>query len=194
VSDAESIDTMLTPSFELEMAPLYPLLHPSVFEPHYLETLIKGESLLLASIIVIAARYSKILADNRGDAVHRKLSQWVRQRILAIVDGEPSLRTISSVEALLLLSEWPMLPMSRAGADSSCDPMSEEALLLKPSLRYDAYSWAYIGMAVRLAQELGLHDMVNLAITKTNVNSWKQNRMLKTWVYAYNADRQCVSD
>lgn len=179
-------------SFELEMAPLYPLLHPSLFEAYNLEVLVKSESLLLGSIIVIAARYSKILADSRGDIVHRKMSQWVRMSILDVMAGEPSLRSVSSVEALLLLSEWPMLPRQQ-GQDSSCDPPSEEASLLKPSLRYDAYSWTHIGLAVRLAQELGIHDVVNPSLEiSIDKGSPKTKRMLKTWIYCYNAERQCV--
>lgn len=174
------------------MAPLYSLLHPSIFEPQYLETLVKSESLLLGSIIVIAARYSKVLLDNRGAIVHNKLSVWVRQRILGVIDGDPLLRTISSVEAFLLLSEWPMLPVPTFNEHDTTDDDDappEEALLLKPSTRYDAYSWAYMGIAVRLAQELGIHDIASLSQTNTE-NSWKQNRMLKTWIHCYNADRQ----
>lgn len=175
------------------MAPLYPLLHPVVFDPDYLETLVKAESLLLGAIIVIAARYSKILPDDRGIVIHQDVAEWVRRRILAVMDGEPSLRSVSSVEALLLLSEWPMLPVRKQPDDDPTDPLSDEAVLLQRSVRYDAYSWAYIGMAVRLAQELGIHDFVTLSLTKspdTDIdNSWKQTRMLRTWVYCYNADR-----
>lgn len=173
------------------MAPLYSLLHVSIFEPQYLEALVKSESLLLGSIIVIASRYSNVIADNRGMVVHNKLSQWIRQRILGFLDGDPLLRTISTVEALLLLSEWPMAPLTPfSDQEQANDPMSEEASLLKPSARYDATSWTYIGLAVRLAQELGIHDIVTLSESKTTDHPWRQRRLLKTWVYCYNADRQ----
>ncbi|TXT08898.1 hypothetical protein VHUM_03026 [Vanrija humicola] len=178
-------------SFELSMAPLYPIIHPMLFEASYLETLVKQESILLGSILVIAARYSNVLANDRGALVHEKLSTWVRFQLLAVMDGDPSLRSISTVEALLLLSEWPMVPMTKTeDRDYGDDSRVEEAVLLRPSLRYDAYAWTNIGWAVRLAQELGIHDAVNLQRMMGSVGkSWKQHRMLKTWVYCYNAER-----
>lgn len=131
-------------SFELEMAPLYPLIHPMLFEPHYLDTLVRDEPLLLGTILTIAARYSNVLADNRGAILHKKLCQWVRLQFMRVMDGDSAQRSISTVEALLLLSEWPMLPMNHQ-LEGSNEPESEEFLLLKPSLRYDAYSWTNIG-------------------------------------------------
>jgi hypothetical protein len=50
-----------------------------------------------------------------------------------------SLSNLSSIETLLLLSEWPMLPVLRAKWHESDSDESEETGLLKPSLRYDAY-------------------------------------------------------
>ncbi len=126
------------------MAPLYPLIHPMLFEPHYLDTLVRDEPLLLGTILTIAARYSNVLADNRGAILHKKLCQWVRLQFMRVMDGDSALRSISTVEALLLLSEWPMLPMNHQ-LEGSNEPETEEFLLLKPSLRYDAYSWSNIG-------------------------------------------------
>lgn len=167
------------------MAPLYPLLHPNVFEPRYLPSLVRSESLLLGTIIVIAARYSRVLPEGRGPAIHTQLAQWVRLGLLSVLDGDPSVRNISSVEALLLLSEWPIvsMPGTREHTEGS-----EQSRLLQPSLRYDSYSWANIGLAVRLAQELGIHEVVKLKQEETT--PWLQSRTLKTWVYCYNADRQ----
>ncbi|TXT05103.1 uncharacterized protein COLE_06423 [Cutaneotrichosporon oleaginosum] len=173
--------------FELEMAPLYPLIHPMLFEPHYLDTLVRDEALLLGTILTIAARYSNVLADNRGAILHKKLCQWVRLQFMRVMDGDSALRSISTVEALLLLSEWPMLPMNHQ-LEGNNEPETEEFLLLKPSLRYDAYSWSNIGWAVRLAQELGIHDIAT-GKSQQNLELWKTERMLKTWVYCYNADR-----
>ncbi|BEJ10583.1 hypothetical protein CspHIS471_0100050 [Cutaneotrichosporon sp. HIS471] len=173
--------------FEVEMAPLYPLIHPTLFEQHYLDTLVRDEPLLLGTILTIAARYSNVLVDNRGAILHKKLCQWVRLQFMRVMDGDSALRSISTVEALLLLSEWPMLPMNHQLEDNT-EPETEEFLLLKPSLRYDAYSWSNIGWAVRLAQELGIHDIAT-GKSQQSLESWKTERMLKTWVYCYNADR-----
>lgn len=48
--------------------------------------------------------------------VHVGLSNWIRRSIQLLQDGEQSLRVIGSVEALLLLSEWPLLPLSSPSA------------------------------------------------------------------------------
>lgn len=165
------------------MAPLYPLIHPTVFEPQYHQTLVKQEGLLLGAIVAIAARYSNIMPGNRGQVIHGKLSQWVRHRILGVLNGDPALRNISTIEALLLLSEWPMLPMpNEPDHEEGDNPTPEEASLLKPSIQYDAYSWTMIGLAVRLAQELGIQDIDTLSIDSASDNSLKQTRMLKTWI------------
>lgn len=126
------------------MAPLFPLIHPRVLEPAYLSTLVAEESLLLGVIIGIASRYSNVLEPERAAQIHSKVAQWIRAEITSLMDGDLELRSTSTVEALLLLSEWPMLPASRKRKTVD-EPDSEEARLLRPSLRYDAYCWSNIG-------------------------------------------------
>lgn len=170
-------------SFESDMAPLYPLIHPAVLDAKHHEALVRQESLLLAAIVVIAARYSTALPSDRGREIHQRLSHWVRHRILGVLNGDPTLRNVSTVEALLLLCEWPMLPMpNEPDFDQNEDPASEEASLLKPSLQYDAYSWTMIGLAVRLAQELGIQDIDTLSVRSEPDDPLKRTRMLKTWI------------
>lgn len=126
------------------MAPLFPLIHPRVLEAAYLPTLVQDESLLLGAIIGIASRYSNVLEHERAAQIHAKVAHWVRAEITSLMDGDLELRSVSTVEALLLLSEWPMLPASRK-RKAHGEPDSEEARLLRPSLRYDAYCWSNIG-------------------------------------------------
>lgn len=133
-------------SFELEMAPLYPVVLPEIFDPSYAYTLVNEEDLLLGAMVTISSRYSEILLPERATQVHRKVAEWVRTQITCLLDGNDSLRKISSVEALLLLSEWPMLPVQRTKRQRSGDlAQSEEANLLKPSVQYDAYCWTNVG-------------------------------------------------
>lgn len=89
------------------------------------------------------------------------------------------------MEALLLLTEWPLAP--KTPASGRADAASEEARLLYPSLRYDASSWTNIGLAVRLGQELGLHHAIS--VNRKAPATWREMRSLKTWVYCYTADR-----
>lgn len=171
-------------SFELHMAPLFPLIHPRVLEQEYLSTLVTEESLLLGAIIGIASRYANVLERERAAQIHSKVAQWVRAEITALMDGDLELRSTSTVEALLLLSEWPMLPASRKHKALD-EPDSEEARLLRPSLRYDAYCWSNIGLAIRISQELGMEDSVFQAAAAAKADSpdaWKFERPLKTWI------------
>jgi hypothetical protein len=142
VSEAEA--EALLGFFEIRMAPLFPLIHPRVLEPAYLPTLVADEALLLGAIVGIASRYANVLEPARAAQIHNVVSQWVRAEITSLLDGDLELRSTSTVEALLLLSEWPLLPAPRKRR-SRDEPDSEEANLLRPSLRYDAYCWSNIG-------------------------------------------------
>ncbi|GMK57798.1 hypothetical protein CspeluHIS016_0406320 [Cutaneotrichosporon spelunceum] len=176
--------------FEIRMAPLFPLIHPRILEPAYLPTLIADEALLLGAIVGIASRYANVLEPERAAQIHAVVSQWVRAELTSLMDGDLELRTASTVEALLLLSEWPLLPATRKRRSRE-EPDSEEARLLRPSLRYDAYCWSNIGLAIRIAQELGMEDSVFQAAEAAREDlpdTWKYERPLKTWIYCYNAE------
>ncbi|KAM0749223.1 hypothetical protein T439DRAFT_326961 [Meredithblackwellia eburnea MCA 4105] len=238
------------------MSPLYPLLPPSFFSPTHLQTLTTTDSLLLLTIISISARHSPLLLPPRGEQIHRKLSDEVRKLLTAMMDGEVKLRNVGTVEALLLMCEWPLLPerkrKGRRGEDDSPGTVGEvesevedsgsenegegveghgeggkegESPLVRVSNRYDSITWTYIGLAVRLAQELGLHTHAPSPPPRTSVATysaaeanakfkkekrerekekdqpgegdgdevgtpaWEANRRLRTWLYAYSADR-----
>ncbi|KAL1404828.1 hypothetical protein Q8F55_008438 [Vanrija albida] len=178
--------------FVLRMSPLYPLVHPHVFGSSYLDTLVQDEGLLLGSIIAIASRYSDVLTKGRAHRIHADVSQWVRSEISRLMDGDLSLRTVSTVEALLLLSEWPMLTDFSRRRKAAAEPDSEEARLLQPSQQYDAYCWTSIGSAVRLAQELDLKAAV-FTSDKRGAEDWRQDRVIKTWIYCLNAEQHIAS-
>lgn len=48
-----------------------------------------------------------------------------------------------------------------------------------------------IGWAVRLAQELGMEEVVfQLPAVANTPDGWKQDRILKSYIYCYNAEQQ----
>lgn len=129
------------------MAPLYPLLPPEIFSPSHLPVLTSTESTLLCAMITIAARYSSILARPRSNQIHGLCANYIRQQLIYLHEGAPSSRNISSVEALLLLTEWPSIPLvhgarGRAAEEEASEEVTE---LLKASSQYDSMSWTYIG-------------------------------------------------
>ncbi|GAA5937232.1 uncharacterized protein JCM15063_002846 [Sporobolomyces koalae] len=187
--------------FETEMSPLYPLLSPLTFSPSHLPHLTSTESLLLASMITISARYSALPSASRARAIHKAVADYIRDELIGLLDGSGELRHISSVEALLLLTEWPPIADRRKGKNrrragteleenGSNSDSDEAAELLRTSTQYDGMSWSFIGCAVRLAQELGIHNLYTSASDRKADNiSWHEERCLRTWIYCYNADR-----
>lgn len=183
------------------MSPLYPLLSPNVFAPDHLPSLCSTESFLLLAILSIAARYStNILDPARAAHLHTALSYLIRAEQVFILDGSTALRHVSTVEALLLLVEWPTVPIQHGRTGAAGDKPGNDAIvdILRPSNQYDASSWSLIGTAVRLGQELGIHN-ANLYVDPTKdeaapgkkpaVENWVRQRYMRTWTYTYNADR-----
>jgi hypothetical protein len=137
------------------MSPLYPLLSPLTFAPSHLPHLTSTESLLLASMITISARYSALPSPSRARAIHKAVADYIRDELIGLLDGSGELRHISSVEALLLLTEWPPVAdrrkgksRRRAGHDFDDDAnggADEAAELLRTSTQYDGMSWSFIG-------------------------------------------------
>ncbi|GAA5889851.1 hypothetical protein JCM8208_001147 [Rhodotorula glutinis] len=213
VAEAEA----LLAFFEQHMAPLYPILSPRIFTAPHLPLLTSRESLLLASMITISARYSSLPSAPRARAIHSSVADYIRDELIGLLDGSGELRHISSVEALLLLTEWPPITDGRSahgrgttsrlgkrkrgwgggadGTDSgdgeeSTDSVEDAEALLRSSAQYDGMSWSFIGCAVRLAQELGIHNtyFFSAGAVRGPV-TWQEERCLRTWIYCYNADR-----
>jgi len=183
------------------MSPLYPLLSPNVFAPEHLPSLCSTESFLLLAILSIAARYAtNILDPARAAHLHTTMSYLIRAEQVFILDGSNALRHVSTVEALLLLVEWPTVPIQHGRTGTVGDKPGNDAIvdILRPSNQYDAASWSLIGCAVRLGQELGIHN-ANLYVDPTKdepapgkkpaVENWVRQRYMRTWTYTYNADR-----
>jgi len=170
-------------------SPLSPILGEfySHHENHY--TLIALDPFLCTTILMISSRYNilpGVGGASRGYFVHDRLWEQCQRFIMKIMLGQvkPSKaqsRTIGSIEALLLLSEWhPRALHFPTAADGwDCELMigannttEEGAKLLEgdatssrwledviePAKRSDRMSWMLMGCALSLAQELGLFE------------------------------------
>ncbi|KAL4901629.1 hypothetical protein BDW74DRAFT_187247 [Aspergillus multicolor] len=150
--------------------------------------LITQEPVLCCTILMISARYHTLpgpSGSSRGFYIHNRLWQHCQHLILRIMLGQEKLskaktRHISTIEALLLLSEWYPLalhfPVEADGWDSDWmltthtmrDPPSntEECLMqdrwredvVEPTRRSDRMSWMLVSSALALAHELGVFD------------------------------------
>lgn len=170
-------------------SPLSPILGDfySHHENHY--SLIALDPFLCVTILMISSRYNilpGVGGASRGYFVHDRLWEQCQRFIMKIMLGQvkPSKaqsRTIGSIEALLLLSEWhPRALHFPTAADGwDCELMigannttAEGAKLLEgdttssrwledviePAKRSDRMSWMLMGSALSMAQELGLFE------------------------------------
>jgi hypothetical protein len=181
-------------------SPLSPILGEfySLHENHY--SLIALDPFLCTTILMISSRYNilpGVGGASRGYFVHDRLWEQCQRFIMKIMLGQvkPSKaqsRTIGSIEALLLLSEWhPRALHFPTAADGwDCELMigannttEEGAKLLEgdatssrwledviePAKRSDRMSWMLMGCALSLAQELGLFED-NASIDKDQIS------------------------
>ncbi|KAK6903377.1 hypothetical protein I203_106880 [Kwoniella mangroviensis CBS 8507] len=171
-----------------KMLPLIPL---QLFQPENFPILLQ-ESLLLAAMVCTASRYMDMgesydpLEPRRSRIVQNKISGWIRERIGYIAMGETTSRTIGTVEALLILSEWPPRAMLLSDSNVISEPNSHRGPA-NPCKVYDDLSWTMIGLATRIAQELGLHD--EKAYPSEAQSEWSVHRRHRTWIFCQAADR-----
>jgi hypothetical protein len=187
--------------FHTNLHPLSPalsnptLLHVS--HPKYHHLLLKREPFLATAILCVASRYMKLPGPGGGSrsfAIHDMLWREVRNAFERLIWGggcgtRPisngrGLRTIGTVEGLLILTEWHVrglhFPMdveeSDWGISLSSDDEDEEAAdspppkrvveglgdkisnILEPAYRSDRMAWMLLGNALALAYELNVFD------------------------------------
>ncbi|KAF1997171.1 C6 transcription factor-like protein [Amniculicola lignicola CBS 123094] len=169
--------------------PLSPIL--SDFYSHHANhyTLIALDPFLCVTILMISSRYNilpGVGGASRGYFIHDRLWEQCQRFVMKVMLGQvkPSkaqTRTIGSIEALLLLSEWHprALHFPTASDGWDCELMigmnthTEEGTkilegdatsnrwledVIEPAKRSDRMSWMLMGCALSLAQELGLFE------------------------------------
>ena len=170
------------------MAPLSPVL-TDFFASHKNQYyLVTQEPMLCYTILMISSRYHTLPGVggySRSFFIHHRLWQHCQHLLLRITLGQEKIskaktRTIGSVEALLLMSEWHpralQFPPETDGWDSDFlmtipdvrDPPSlNEDIpvssrwredVVEPTKRFERMSWMVLNSALALAHELGVFD------------------------------------
>lgn len=160
------------------MAPLTPVLAvpPTDYEAYH--RLISTEPLLCVTILMIASRYCPLTGQgsaSRGNFVHERTWKSCQQLITRLMFGQERgpvkrARSIGSIEALLLLTEWhhrslhfppdvdgwesDMIITDDDEATSTSNSWIQD--IIEPSRRSDRMSWMLIGAALSLGYELSL--------------------------------------
>lgn len=172
-------------------SPLSPILssYYSKHENHW--SLIALDPFLCVTILMVSSRYNilpGVGGSSRGYFVHDRLWEQCQRFIMKIMLGQvkpfkAQTRTIGSIEALLLLSEWHPralhFPTASDGWDCELmigpnnlsataagkkllegDTTSSRWLedVIEPAKRSDRMSWMLMGCALSMAQELGLFE------------------------------------
>ena len=165
--------------------------------------MIEHEPLLLATIIALSSQFG-----TRQSNCHEGLAPWIDQQITTLLQGYLEMRTVASVEALLLWAEWPAITISdrsssvRVPHGAVDKQLADELLQIKQA---DARSWTYIGrwqraivaglthifglgLGVRLAQELDLQARCfKYAKSENVILNWQQEREIRTWLCVLDA-------
>ncbi|KAF2268918.1 hypothetical protein CC78DRAFT_558083 [Lojkania enalia] len=170
-------------------SPLSPILSDFYANHANHFSLIALDPFLCVTILMVSSRYNVLPGvggASRGYFVHDRLWEQCQRFIMKLMLGQvkPSkaqTRTIGSIEALLLLSEWHprALHFPTASDGWDCELMigvnnhtTEGSKLLEgdstssrwledviePAKRSDRMSWMLMGCALSLAQELGLFE------------------------------------
>ncbi|KAM5464482.1 hypothetical protein MauCBS54593_006997 [Microsporum audouinii] len=175
--------------FFKNMAPLSPIL--SYFYSHHRNHywLITQEPVLCCTILMISSRYHTLPGvggASRGFFIHQRLWQHCQHLIMRVMLGQEKgskakTRTVGTIEALLLMSEWHPrslhFPPESDGWDSdlmmdntpehhdSTSPDSSVSAssrwledVIEPARRSDRMSWMLLGSGLTLAHELGIFD------------------------------------
>lgn len=187
--------------------PLTPIILPDFQMPATHSHLLRNEPMLTVTILAIASRYKRLRghgASTRAFAIHEKLwtylqnmidrmnwgqerfstdSAGVLPRIASAPGAQRGLRTVGSIESLLLLTEWHPRALhfppgddndelmigeeqSTAGVAEASLTVADELVIeagetkiegwLEPCWKSDRLCWSLLGNALTLAYELGL--------------------------------------
>jgi hypothetical protein len=174
--------------FFKNMSPLSPIL-TNFYSQHRTHLwLVTHEPVLFCTILMISSRYHVLPGGggaSRSFFIHHRLWQHCQSLIMRVILGQEKsakckTRTVGTIEALLLMSEWHPrslhFPPENDGWDSdlvtSTSSIGERAIadtvssssnrwledVVEPARRSDRMSWMLLGSALTLAHELGIFD------------------------------------
>ncbi|WVQ73281.1 hypothetical protein IAR50_002849 [Cryptococcus sp. DSM 104548] len=180
---------LLLACYKDHLNPCHPIVPPELFRPQHFSSLL-SEPVLLAALVSTAARYLDLghsfdeQEPQRSIVIQGKLMSWVSSKVGLLSMGDTSARTIGTVEALLILSEWPPIPSLITPSTPTTSPRRPP----NPCTIYDDASWTLIGLAVRIAQELDLQN--ENTYMKSSEPRWVLHRRHNAWIHCLSADRQ----
>ncbi|KAL1966948.1 hypothetical protein VTN77DRAFT_3692 [Rasamsonia byssochlamydoides] len=172
--------------FFQNLSPLSPILTSFYSSHQNHRLLVTHEPVLCCTILMISSRYHVlpgIGGASRSFFIHHRLWQHCQNLIMRVILGQEksskcNTRTVGTIEALLLMSEWHPrslhFPPESDGwdsdltvttpaetSDADCSSSSSNRWLedvIEPARRSDRMSWMLLGSAFSLAHELGIFE------------------------------------
>jgi hypothetical protein len=210
--------------FYQHLAPLTPVSPPDFSSPGTHLKLLSDEPVLTVTILTIASRHMPLSGaggKSRSFIIHDKLWQYLQGMITRMFWGQEQfgggfcgaghartaeevearrrgLRSLGTVESLLLLSDWHPRSMHFPPGDDGNDliitqsgfeetiepPIAPNAQVwTEPAMRSDRICWSLVGMAYTLAFELGVFDSL------IEHGKWTMGPQAKTLYDPERADR-----
>ncbi|KAL1953596.1 hypothetical protein VTO42DRAFT_2543 [Malbranchea cinnamomea] len=173
--------------FFKHMAPLSPIISNFYVDHRNHYWLITQEPVLCCTILMISSRYHILPGAggaSRAFFIHQSLWQHCQHLIMRVMLGQEKgsrakTRTLGTIEALLLMSEWHPRSLhfppesdlwdsdlmvappdsnksSKEATTSASNTWLEE--VIEPARRSDRMSWMLLGSGLTLAHELGVFD------------------------------------
>ncbi|KAJ6191348.1 hypothetical protein N7519_001369 [Penicillium mononematosum] len=198
----------------------------SVFADHRSHKhLIIEEPLLCCTILMISSRYHILPGyhgTSRAEFVHMRLWKYCEHLVHRITLGAEKYctartRTLGSIHALLLITEWHpravRFPPETDGWDHSLAPSIDDSYghphgsvdsnsarwreeVFEPAKRSDRMSWSLIGLAITLAHELGVFEDTGAEIEPLAVPQMSRlrcQRLLFLYVHQLTLRLGCTS-
>ncbi|KAJ5316901.1 hypothetical protein N7508_001409 [Penicillium antarcticum] len=169
--------------FFKNMSCLSPILTDFYANHRYHYWLITREPVLCCTILMISSRYHVLPGaggESRNFFIHHRLWLHCQQLTMRLIFGQEKatkskIRSLGTVEALLLMSEWhprslhfppdtdgwdddliPPAPVTHEQNDQPANRWLED--MIEPARRSDQMSWMLLGSALSLAHELGIFE------------------------------------
>lgn len=166
-------------SFANNYHPFMPIVPHQMLLAENVADVAVGEPFLLTAILTVATKDREDV-----EALHTRLWKHMRNLILSVSLGDPVVRSVGSVEGLLLLAEWVQnasshrLPGTRTQSSS-----------LASFDNNDSAAWSLIGLAVRQSYLLRL-DRYSFRDSEATEAIADHDRERLAWIWVYLSDRQ----
>jgi hypothetical protein len=199
--------------FFTKHSPLSPILDNFYADPINHRRLILEEPLLCCTVLMISSRHHHppgVGGAVRADYIHGRLWRHIEHLVQRITFGSEKYsigksRTLGSIQALLLMTEWHPrtihFPPEYDGWDSSLAPSVDDSFtphgcnseaskrwredVFEPAKRSDRLSWMLVGLATTLAHELGVFKVPGEAEGNSATNSDASKLLIRRLLYLY---------